>query len=285
VWVNYVWQQHFGRGLVATSGDFGVRGAPPTHPELLDWLATEFRRGGWSTKQLHRLVVLSSTYRQSSEIRAGNERLDPENKYLWRWTPRRLEAEAIRDAVLSVSGDIDLTMRGPSVPPEEEVGTPRRSLYLRQKRDDFPPMQNLFDGPSAHESCPRRYVSTVALQSLYGMNNPFMLKEAGSFATRVFREAGDDETSQIEVAFTLALSRKPESADFEDANLFLRSRQAIATSPSREALAVSSEATATEPLGHFPKTGEKPEMVPKLPLGLVHLCHALLNLNEFVYLE
>jgi len=120
VWVNFIWQQHFGRGLVTAAGDFGTQGAKPTHPELLDWLATELVRCGWSTKHIHRLIVLSNTYRQASQPNAANAKIDPDNIFLWRWSPRRLEAEVIRDAVLAVSGELDRPLGGPSVSPGEE---------------------------------------------------------------------------------------------------------------------------------------------------------------------
>jgi len=279
VWVNYIWQQHFGHGLVATPGDFGLRGAPPTHPELLDWLAIEFMQNGWSTKHIHRLIALSSAYRQAAQPHSRNEKIDPENRYWWRWSPRRLEAEAIRDSVLFVSGELDLTLGGPSAPfgsssaadggaldptyvghnmgSTEANKKLRRSIYFRQQRDNFPIMQRLFDGPSTSESCPRRHVSTVALQPLYLINNPFILKQAEKFAARVLAEAGHDELQQIESAFVLALGRLPEKAEIEAVHAFFEAYKTAAT----------------------PGVDGKPS------LGLVHLCHALLNLNEFIYLE
>jgi hypothetical protein len=254
VWANRIWQYHFGRGIVATPGDFGVRGARPSHPELLDWLASELIRSKWSTKHLHRLIVHSATYRQASRPHAGNARIDPQNVYLWRWQPRRLEAEAIRDAMLSVSGELLPTIGGPGVAlvkdkfaneiPEEN-GTPlRRSLYLEQRRDMFPRMQMLFDGPTANESCPRRHVSTVPLQPLFLLNSPFVLERARAFARRVAARAGPDPDRQGEEERLLALGRPPEPAE----------RDAV-----REML--------------------------DAPSGLVHLCHLIFNLNEFVYLE
>jgi hypothetical protein len=249
VWVNYVWQQHFGRGLVATPGDFGTQGAPPTHPELLDWLATELVAGGWSTKHLHRLIVTSRTYRQASQPHAGNARRDPDNRFLWRWSPRRLEAEALRDAALAVSGDLDARFGGPGVPPDSAARTVRRTLYLQQWRDDMPRVQALFDGPTANESCPRRHVSTVPLQPLYGMNNPFPLARAEALAARVRERAGDDAARQVEEAFVLALGRPPDERE--------------RASTARFRAAYSDDAAK----------------------ALVHLCHALLNTNEFAYLE
>ncbi len=247
VWVNFVWQQHFGRGIVPTPADFGLRGAPPSHPELLDWLATEFVREGWSTKKLHRLIVLSSTWRQASRPDATCAKVDPENKYLWRWTPRRLESEAVRDSLLAASGELDRTMGGPSLderPKAPKEGRPRpplpspfrRSLYYAQKRHELPQAQELFDGPGANETCARRYVSTVSLQSLWLMNNPFVFDRAKALAAR----AGSPEK-----AFPIALGRPATGSELEAA-------RAVADGSER---------------------------------GLVLLCHALLNSNEFAYVE
>lgn len=264
VWVNYIWQQHFGRGIVTTPGDFGVMGAKPTHPELLDWLATELRLHGWSTRHLHRLIVLSNTYRQASRPNSQNEKIDADNKYLWRWSPRRLEAEAIRDSVLFVSGELSQTMGGPSVLPEDDEKKLCRTLYLRQKRGDFPAAQMMFDGPTANESCTRRYTSTVPLQPLYLMNNDFILKRAEAFAARVLTQAGSDAKRQAETAFLISLGRPPEDIDGSAVAIFFESYK-------------TSEAGASGSAENAPAS--------KPPLALVHLCHALLNLNEFAYLE
>ncbi len=263
VWANRVWQYHFGRGLVETPGDFGVKGAPTTHPRLLDWLASELVRHGWSTRHLHRLLVLSATYRQASAPHAGNAKADPENRYLWRWSPRRLEAEAIRDGVLAVSGELERTGGGPGVPlkprdqyrdsgPTEETGKAlRRSLYLEQRRHFPPPTQALFDAPPANESCARRHVSTVALQPLFLLNSGFMLDRAGAFARRAEARAGADVGRQDHDPFRLALGRPPAAEE----------RAAVATL-------------------FAPGGGGEKAASP-----LVQLCHLLFNLNEFAYLE
>ena len=252
VFVNYVWQQHFGKGIVATAGDFGLRGEKPSHPGLLDWLASEFARKGWSVKRLHRLIVLSSTYRQASRPHAKNEAIDRENRYLWRWSPRRLEAEAVRDSLLAVSGELDRTLGGKSIkekPGSSDTDQTRRSIYYLQKRHDFPSVQEFFDGPRAGECCPKRYVSTVSLQSLYLINGPFAFERARAFAARVRKDERDDRERQVRRAFELALSRPPTRRDLEDASAFLD------------------------------RYGKDPAR------GLDHLCHALMNLNEFVYVQ
>ncbi|WP_197443606.1 PSD1 and planctomycete cytochrome C domain-containing protein [Maioricimonas rarisocia] len=196
VWVNRIWQWHFGRGLVETSGDFGTQGTPPTHPELLDFLASELIDSGWSTRHIHRLIVNSATYRQSSAFSAANDSLDPGNSLLWRWTPRRLESEAIRDCILAVSGRLDPRRGGPG----EDGKTLRRSLYLRQRRGDLPHQQMLFDGSTGIVSCTQRRVSTTALQPLWLLNSQFVQDAATTLAER---------TETIDEAFRLALAREP----------------------------------------------------------------------------
>jgi hypothetical protein len=257
---------------VATSGDFGTQGTKPTHAELLDWLASELLRSGWSTKHLHRLILLSNTYRQASQPDPENEKIDPDNYFLWRWSPRRLEAEAIRDSVLLVSGELDPAIGGDSSPPETENKKLRRALYLRQKRHEFPVMQALFDSPTANESCPRRHISTVSLQPLYLLNSEFMMKRAETFAARVWDKAGTEQSKQIEIAFALALARTPDTRELEAARALFAENQ---TSKPPQ----SSEQTATG-TNHIQGPALKSP-----PSALIQFCHALLNLNEFVYLE
>jgi hypothetical protein len=245
VFVNRLWQWHFGRGIVETASDFGIKGAPPTHPELLDWLANELQRTG-SVRHIHRLIVTSSAYRQSGTANAANESRDPDNKTRWRWEPRRLESEAIRDSLLTVSGELDRRVGGPSVVGKDDAT--RRALYLFQKRDQPPQQSALFDGPvAASESCPIRRVTTAPLQALYMLNNDFSVKRAEAFAERV-RAQSSDRDEQMEVAFRLALQRLP--SDTERA----LARRAFAT------------------LGDS-------------PAALARFCQALMNVNEFVYLE
>ena len=200
VWVNRIWQWHFGRGLVETSGDFGAQGSQPTHPELLDFLATELIGSGWSTRHIQRLILDSATYRQSSRYSVANAGFDPDNKFLWRWQPRRLEAEAIRDSILAACGQLDRSSGGPSVNADSD----RRSMYRRQRRDSFPHQQLLFDGASGIVSCSRRRVSTTSLQPLWLMNSHFVQQAAQRLAARA---------GSVEQALQLAIGREPASEE------------------------------------------------------------------------
>jgi hypothetical protein len=251
VWVNRIWHYHFGRGLVETGGDFGVRGSPPSHPELLDWLGAELmeptKGTPWSTKHIHRLIVTSSTYRQSSKGDSASVKRDPDNRYLSRWRPRRLEAEVVRDAALFVSGDLDAKLGGK--PDESEETSLRRAVYQLHRRQKPPELQSIFDGPTgATESCPARISTATPLSALFLMNNPFTLARAMGFAARVEKAAGADTAKQAETAFRLALGRLP-----------TRDEQAAV-------------------VDYFAKTeGDRDR--------LVHLCHALLCTTEFLTLE
>ncbi len=247
VWVNRLWQYHFGRGIVPTPSDFGTQGAPPSHPELLDWLAVELMENSWSTKHIHRLIVMSSTYRQERKHDDANAAIDPENTLLWNWPRRRLEGEGLRDAVLVATGELDGKTGGPSVPPETEEQSLRRTLYLYQRRSELPDAMTLFDAPELLSSCAKREVSTVALQPLYLLNSGFMIRRAEALAEKVRQLAGDDTEKQIETAFFRTLGRLP--ADDEK-------RQSLY-------LLTSEEDKKTT---------------------LVQFCHSLLNLNEFVYI-
>jgi len=208
VLVNRLWLHHFGQGLVATPDNFGRTGALPSHPELLDWLATEFTAQGWSIKKLHRLIMTSTTYRQMSRIdpvaHAAAKKLDPDNRMLWRQRLRRLEAEAMRDAVLAVAGDLNPQMFGPPVPMQRqgnarrlEVGEivvaadasgNRRSIYLQVRRSQPLTFLQLFDQPVIETNCTRRETSTVASQALTLLNSDFMIRQAEMFAERVLKE-------------------------------------------------------------------------------------------------
>ena len=199
VWVNRIWSWHFGSGLVPSVSDFGVQGITPTHPELLDYLASELMDHSWSTNHIHRLILNSATYRQSSTYSASNAAADPGNTTYWRWTPRRLEAEAIRDSMLSASKQLDRTRGGPSETAMSK--SKRRSIYLRQHRQRLPIQQTLFDGENGNSSCSRRLVSTNALQPLWLLNAEFSQQAAAALAT---------SSGGIETAFQRCLGRSPD---------------------------------------------------------------------------
>ncbi|MBI3694092.1 MAG: DUF1553 domain-containing protein [Acidobacteria bacterium] len=254
VMVNRIWYGHFGRGIVATPNDFGAMGPRPTHPELLDWLANEFVAGGFRIKRMHRMIVLSDAYQQSSyspQAALGREQ-DPENKLLWHFSRRRLEAEEIRDAMLAVAGKLNTKAGGPSiiVPVEKELVdllykpsqwavTPdreehnRRSVYLIAKRNLRLPFMDVFDAPDHQISCPRRESSTHAPQALELLNGTFSNQMAEAFAERLLREAGADRAKQVDLAYRLAAGRAPKPQEAQLGTRFLR------TQPLRElALAV-----------------------------------------------
>jgi hypothetical protein len=243
VFVNRVWQYHFGRGLVETPNDFGVNGGAPSHPELLDWLANEFVRGGWRLKPMHRLIVLSSAYRQASRSpEAGEGRAkDPDDRLLWQFPRRRLSAEEVRDAMLSASGRLNLKAGGEGVivPVErdlvdllynpsqwtvtaDEREHDRRSVYLLAKRNLRLPFGQAFDQPDLQTSCPRRQSSTHALQALELLNGRTSNRLAEAFARRLEREAGTDPARQVELAYRLTTGRPPTPAEKELALRFLK---------------------------------------------------------------
>ncbi len=232
VLVNRVWHYHFGQGIVNTPNDFGYNGGRPSHPELLDWLATEFMAQGWQWKPLHRLIVLSATYRQSSQSRPEGIAADAGNRLLWRFPPRRLEAEVIRDTVLAVTGKLDLTMGGPGYNIWEkntnyvtifryrdELGpeTFRRMVYQFKPRAQQDATFGVFDCPDASFSMPRRFASTTALQALNLLNGGFMLAQSQYFAERLQHDAGTDVAAQIRRAFQIAFLREPTPTELTSA--------------------------------------------------------------------
>jgi hypothetical protein len=240
--VNRVWQYHFGQAIVATANDFGVNGSGPSHPELLDYLANEFLANGRHLKPLDRLILLSSTYRQSSHSPDGDlgRRKDPDNRLLGRFPRRRLDAEEIRDSLLTMTGQLNLKAGGPSVvvpvdgdlvgllydPGQWKVTADtsehnRRSVYLLSKRNLRLPFMEVFDQPDATTSCPRRAASTHALQALELLNGPTSHRLADAFARRLEREAGSDHARQIERAYLLAVGREPTERENQLAMKFL----------------------------------------------------------------
>ncbi len=241
VLVNRLWQHHFGLGIVGTPSDFGTMGEEPSHPQLLDWLATEFIARGWSIKAMHKLMVTSSAYRQSGRWNDTAAESDPANAWLWRMVPRRLEAEPIRDAILFVSGSINLKVGGPSVTPpidqavlagqsrpgsgwdkSDELSSSRRSIYVRVKRSLPLPELEVLDAADNSEPCPRRTVTTTAPQALALFNGTFVHEQAGKFAARLRHECADATTAQVKRAFGLAFGRAPTEQESKDAEGFLK---------------------------------------------------------------
>ena len=226
VTVNRVWQQYFGRGIVETENDFGTTGTAPTHPELLDWLATEFRARSWSLKALHRLIVTSATYRQSSGARPELAQADPYNKLLARQNRLRLDAEIVRDVGLSASGLLNAKIGGPGVfPPQPDGATRvgqvyhewrtstgpdrfRRGMYTFFFRASPHPLLNTFDAPDATSTCTRRLRSTTPLQALTLLNDQAFVEFAQGLATRALKEGGADDSARLDYGFRLCTGRK-----------------------------------------------------------------------------
>jgi hypothetical protein len=240
VMVNRIWQGHFGQGLVRTPNDFGRQGDAPTHPELLDWLATEFVRSGWSIKQMHRLMLLSNTYRASSVASQDALTKDPDNRYLSHMSRRRLDGDALRDTVLAVAGSLNLKMGGVGIIPpltKEEILAARmpdlwpthpdasehnrRSIYLQMKRSLTLPLLQIFDAPDSASSCARRESSTVAPQALAMMNSEFTATQAQRFAERVRKEAGQTPTALVDAAWRIAFARTPADSERRTALAYL----------------------------------------------------------------
>jgi len=254
---NRIWQHHFGRGIVATPSDFGVRGELPSHPELLDWLASELIAGGWQQKALQRLIVTSAAYRQSTRPPAKLATEDPENSLFGRMSRRRLDAEGIRDAMLAVSGELNSRMGGPGIlaPLEKEIKDlifteaevvdlwpvdrdpsehRRRSLYLFRKRNVRYPLFDAFDAPDTQNACPRRETSTHALQALVLLNSDFAAGRAKVLAGRLLRDSGVCNRDRITMAYQLVLARDPKPAEIERAELFLKSQAKLIDSQIRD---------------------------------------------------
>ncbi|HKI31637.1 MAG TPA: PSD1 and planctomycete cytochrome C domain-containing protein [Gemmataceae bacterium] len=251
--VNRLWQHHFGRGLVATPNDFGAQGARPSHPELLDWLAGELIRGSWKLKPIHRLIMTSAAYTQAGNPDDAALKADPNNHLLWRYPTRRLEAEAVRDALLAVSGTLDTTMYGPG---SLDENSPRRSVYLTVKRSRLVPFLQFFDAPEAIQSIGERPATTAATQALALMNSPLVRQRAEKLAQRFRPKEAADLARAVEEAYRLALARRPTGAERDRAVGYIR-RQADATGPGARTL----------------------------DGALADYCQVLLCLNEFLYVD
>ena len=272
VMVNRLWQHHFGRGIVRSPNNFGRNGDRPTHPQLLDWLATEFVANGWRLKPIHRLLMTSNAYRMSSKGRDDALAIDPTDDLSWRFEMRRLGAEEIRDSILAVSGALNLKMYGPGTypeipaevlagqsvpgagwgksPPEEES---RRSVYIHAKRSLMVPILESFDAAETDRSTPSRFSTTQPTQALAMLNGRFLGKQAALLADRLRLEAGDDRPRQVETALRLVTQRRPTDPEI---------RRGVALI---ESLVARDGMTPAEALKAF--------------------CLVALNLNEFVYLD
>ena len=273
VMVNRIWQHHFGRGIVRSPNNFGMKGRAPTHPELLDWLASEFVAHGWSMKEMHKRIMLSSAYRMSSQGNTQAAAIDPENDRFWRFDMRRLTAEEIRDSILAVNGSINLkTMFGPSIYPvipqavlagQSRPGAgwgksspedrARRSIYIHQKRSLVTPILAAFDAAETDASCPVRFSTTQPTQALGMLNGDFLNEQAKVFAAFLRREAGDKPASQVRLALARALQRPPREEEVA------RGVNLIESFQTDERVAIDD--------------------------ALTYFCLVALNLNEFVYLD
>jgi hypothetical protein len=231
--VNRIWQHHFGTGLVATPDNLGRSGARPTHPELLDYLAAEFVHTGWSIKAMHRLILRSAVYRQSSTPRD-----DVPQRFLACFPLRRLDAEALRDAILHASGELSARMGGPYVPAsrtsegtvevsETVAGARRRSVYLQQRRTQVITLLQLFDAPAMVGTCGKRSLSTVPLQPLALLNSAFVRARARAFAQRLGREAGAGMAKRLALAFRLAWGRPALAEEAAACERFLASQRQV----------------------------------------------------------
>jgi hypothetical protein len=267
---------------VGTPSDFGAQGETPSHAELLDRLAIEFVKRGWSMKAMHRLMVLSSTYRQSTRFDARASAVDEENRLLWRMSRRRLEGEAMRDAMLAVAGRLNLQTGGPGVMPElpadlgtvagwkptaDAAGRDRRSVYVFAKRNLKYPLFKVFDSPDANEMCSRRNVCTNAPQALTLLNNAIVIGFARSFAERVLAETGGAPDRFVERAVRLALGRTPSTQE----------RTAMVEFLHRQAALLKAQGGAGK--------GAPAGVEPAFAAAAADLCHVLVNLNEFVYVD
>jgi hypothetical protein len=272
VLANRIWQHHFGRGIVASANDFGKFGTPPTHPELLDYLADELIRGGWRLKRMHKLLMLSSAYQTSVLAEAPALRADPGNSLFWRCNARRLTAEEVRDSILAVSGKLNPKMGGPSVcppiprevlagqsrpgegwpvsPPDEAA---RRTVYVQVKRSLLVPILSVHDQADTDSSCPVRYTTTVPTQALGMLNGQFTNEQAAAFADRLRREVPGDLPGQVRRAIRLTTCRRPGEEEVQKDVAFVRDMMAAGKRGEQDALRI--------------------------------YCLMALNTNEFLYLD
>jgi hypothetical protein len=295
VFVNRLWEHHFGQGIVATPNDFGAMGGSPTHPELLDWLAAEFMSNGWHMKPIHRLLVLSATYCQSSKINPGSAAsvaalaADAADNLLWHARRQRLEGEEVRDAELEVSGQLNLRMYGPSAQPslpevladsrygwdaDEKAGDQnRRSIYVLAKRNMRLPMFEAFDQPDMQNSCPRRTCTITAPQALELLNGEDTQKAARAWSGKLLSECGDDKGKLIRVAYEEAYGRLPKEDEFKAGEQFVDQQTAHIAADGK--LLDEKQMPIPAPVNYDRATAA----------AIVDFCHAILCSNEFVYVD
>jgi hypothetical protein len=290
--VNRIWQYHFGQGIVGSPSDFGVMGERPSNPKLLDYLASEFMANGWNIKTLHRTIMLSSAYQQSSAYQEAAGAIDPQDKMVWRFERRRLEGEVIRDSMLFVSGALNLKMAGPGIfpplPPgvsqprsqymnwkaeKDQAEANRRSVYVFVKRNLRYPMFEAFDFPDTHESCPRRYATVTPTQPLTLMNDELVMEWSRVLAGRVLNDAGLSPEQQIERAYRLAVSRAPKPEESRLVLEFLNQQSPL--------IAARLAKNEKAPMPDSVPAGMPPERA----AAFVDFCHTLLNSNEFIYMN
>jgi mono/diheme cytochrome c family protein len=306
VLVNRVWAGHFGRGIVGTPGDFGFLGERPTHPELLDWLASELVAQGWSLKKLHKLVMTSVAYRQTSVRDPKKDRVDPDDRLLWHMPVRRLEAEELRDSMLAVSGKLNPKLFGKPVPVsdddtgqvvvgmilKDDAGRPlgktvsigdeefRRSVYVQVRRSKPVGLMETFDAPRMEPNCDARNASTVAPQSLALMNGEFAVAQAKFFAERVAKEAGDDLEAQARLAWRLAFGSAPTVKELAGAFVFIEQQEKhYEANPPKPPAPPAAK-------GKNDKASEKPADPPSpRSLALASYCQALMSATRFLYVD
>jgi hypothetical protein len=276
VFVNRIWQQHFGTGIVESVDNFGRLGTPPSHPDLLDWLAVEFVEHGWSLKHLHRLILSSAAWRQQSLVTEEHLKLDPENRLLSRMPMRRLTAEEVRDSVLAAAGRLNeqpfgtpdqVDIRGDGLVTSKAVGGYwRRSIFVRHRRKEMPTILETFDLPQMNPNCTERKNSTVVSQPLHLFNNRMIYDRAGELAKRVLTLAGTSQRKQVEVAFSLTLNRPPTEFEF------------------RSGLDALAEFSGYREIGTEPDSKSAANLSPE-DSALADLCHALLNSAAFLYID
>ena len=271
--MNHIWQRHFGRGIVATPADFGHNGSGPSHPKLLDWLASEFMAQGWSMKAMHRLIVTSATYRMASTSDPRDASTDPDNIYLWRMPSRRMEAELVRDNLLWIAGDLDLTMGGPEIDHNLGLTSRRRSLYLRTAAEKEVEFLKIFDGPNVTE-CYQRRPTVMPQQALALANSELAFGEARALARKLSDQAGDDDAEFVRQAFGHVLARPAKPAEFQLCRDFLQGRQGQAGKTAEGSSDPASVLRAALPQAH---EGKDPAFRSRENLMLV-----LFNHNDFL---